>query len=50
MNLMLSLDTQPTVATAIKFDKPVFIRAKAFKQGAVDLYGAAEFYAVKGAH
>ncbi|MHC5183642.1 MAG: right-handed parallel beta-helix repeat-containing protein [Planctomycetota bacterium] len=35
---------------AIKFDKPVFIRAKAFKQGAVDLYGAAEFYAVKGAH
>jgi len=26
------------------------IRAKAFKAGAVDLYGAAEFYTVEGGH
>ena len=37
-------------SSAVKFDGPVYVRAKAFKQDAVDLYGAAEFYAIKGSH
>jgi hypothetical protein len=36
--------------SALRFSEPVYIRAKAFKKGAVDLYGAAEFFTVKGGH
>lgn len=41
--------TEPTGKSTIyqsclEFDSPQFIRAKAFKEGAFDLYGAAEFY------
>lgn len=34
--------------SSLKFSEPVYIRAKAFHDGAVDLYGAAEFYTGKG--
>jgi hypothetical protein len=42
--------SEPTVKSAqykspIEFSSPVFIRAKAFKRGFIDLSGAAEFYA-----
>jgi hypothetical protein len=37
-------------SSPLKFEGPVYVRARAFKTGAVDLYGAAEFYAVKGTH
>ncbi len=45
--------TEPTEHSAVyespvRFKEPVFLRAKAFKSGAVDLYGAAEFYVGKG--
>ena len=36
--------------SSLEFEGPVYIRAKSFKEGMVDLYGAAEFYAVKGGH
>ena len=47
--------TEPTEKSAVyksslKFSEPAYIRAKAFKDGAVDLYGAAEFYTGKGGH
>ena len=36
--------------SSLKFSEPVYLRAKAFKGGAADLYGAAEFYTGEGAH
>ncbi len=47
--------TEPTEHSAVyespvRFKESVFLRAKAFKPGAVDLYGAAEFYIIKGTH
>ena len=36
--------------SSMKFSEPVYIRAKAFNAGAVDLYGAAEFYTGAGGH
>ncbi len=47
--------TEPTenasvYKSSLKFSEPVYIRAKAFKDGAEDLQGAAEFYTVKGKH
>ena len=46
--------TEPTESStvytsALKFNEPVHLRAKAFKDGAVDLYGAAEFYTLEHA-
>lgn len=47
--------SEPTESSAVyksvlRFNDPVYLRAKAFKKGAVDLYGAVEFYAIKGGH
>lgn len=41
--------TEPTKAspiyeTALHFNAPAYVRAKSFSEGAIDLYGAAEFY------
>ncbi len=44
------IESSTVYKSPVKFDGPVYVRAKAFKQGAVDLYGAAEFYAIKGFH
>jgi hypothetical protein len=44
-------DERSTVyESALRFSGPVYIRAKAFKKGAIDLYGAAEFFTIKGDH
>ena len=42
------LETSPIYSSPVDFDGPVYVRAKAFKDGFADLYGAAEFYAEKG--
>ncbi len=36
----------PIYESPLEFDEPVYIRAKSFKDGFKDLYGAAEFYAI----
>ena len=43
-------EKSPVYKSDLKFDEPVYVRAKSFKDGAIDLYGAAEFYAERGNH